>query len=226
MTGASWSGYVGTVSAAFRNAYALPSELAMPAFGYPFRQARGGLGTARARSDTALSIAPALSTVIVFTLDSSGGMSGLRVAASSLSGAADASAMAALTSAATAHAFPAISVRTEPETGPLRSRPLDRAARGRPIYDGRMAVSPNLAPRVAWSLSRRGLGQISPPMIHLPRQRRTARPLRSSSTRGDTRSCQPYGHLGAAREEELSRKADPSPFVSHTPCPDSCSHLH
>jgi hypothetical protein len=54
-----------------------------------------------------LAAAPTLSGVIAFTLDSSGTVSGLRIAASSLSGPADTSVLAAISEADAAHAFPA-----------------------------------------------------------------------------------------------------------------------
>jgi hypothetical protein len=82
----------------------LPSDLQLPAFGAPFttdaassgRNAKGSVGD----------VAPTLSSVFVFTLDSSGALTGARVAASALSGPADTSVLAELERAAAAHAYP------------------------------------------------------------------------------------------------------------------------
>ena len=100
----SWLVYTRAVLSTVQKAYAMPSELDLAAFGSPLRVNRRDQGV----QDTALRIAPALSTVVSFSLDSTGAASDLRLRASSLSGGGDTSALAAVAEAAGAHAFPAI----------------------------------------------------------------------------------------------------------------------
>jgi hypothetical protein len=108
-----WSGYVDRVLTAVRRAFVMPSDLPMPVFGYPFRMAPLTSGALKAAaSEPSLATIPTLSAVIGFTLDSSGAMSGLRVAASSLSGPADTSVLAAIAGVDVTHGFPPI---PEPE---------------------------------------------------------------------------------------------------------------
>ena len=104
-----WSRYVDGVLTAVRSAFVMPSDLPIPVFGYPFRMSplASGVPAPGARQPS-LAAAPTLSGVIAFTLDSSGTVSGLRIAASSLSGPADTSVLAAISEADAAHAFPAI----------------------------------------------------------------------------------------------------------------------
>lgn len=102
-----WSGYVDRVLAVVRTAFVMPSDLPISVFGYPFPMAELALGTAKPReASPALAVAPTLSSVFAFTLDSNGTVGGLRTAASSLSGPADTSVLAAISEADAAHAFP------------------------------------------------------------------------------------------------------------------------
>jgi hypothetical protein len=102
-----------------RGAFVMPSDLPIPMFGSPFGLTAATTGprtpTAARRS---LATAPTLSSVITFTLDSSGTVHGLRIAASSLSGPADTSLLAAITEAGETHAFPAIPA-SAPLPGPV-----------------------------------------------------------------------------------------------------------
>ena len=99
-----WTAYTDSVLSVIDRWSVLPTELRLATFGPPFttdtdasrRNAKAGVGD----------VAPTLSSVFVFTLDSSGGLTGARVAASSLSGPADTSMLAELERAAAAHAFP------------------------------------------------------------------------------------------------------------------------
>jgi|GEM_PF-1439239 len=99
--------YRDSILAAVRRYFALPSDLTLHVLGYPFpspdTMATGSDPRAHRRG---ADVAPALSGVAVFTLDSTGRMAGLRVAVTSLSGAADTSVLAAVQRAADAHAFP------------------------------------------------------------------------------------------------------------------------
>ncbi len=105
MPKAAWMAYSDSVLSVVDRLSVLPTELMLPSFGIPFVRGPEG-NSARAHGGERL-VSPALSTVIVFTLDSSGGLAGARVAASSLSGAADTAVLAMLQRAAGAHALPA-----------------------------------------------------------------------------------------------------------------------
>ena len=99
-----WTTYTDSVLSVIDRWSVLPTDLRLPTFGPPFttdadasgRNAKAGVGD----------VAPTLSSVFVFTLDSSGVLTGARVAASALSGPADTSMLAELERAAAAHAFP------------------------------------------------------------------------------------------------------------------------
>jgi hypothetical protein len=130
MPDTAWSGYKGRVLAALDRVAALPTELALPAFGIPF-PLRGG-GSARGR----LAIAPTLSNVVGFTLDGRGALTSARVAASSLSPDADTTSLAMIQAAALAHSFPALpsgpgladSVQLYLQIASIEPRPGTRAA--------------------------------------------------------------------------------------------------
>jgi hypothetical protein len=96
-------GYSTRVLTAIRESFVLPSEPRLPAFGAPFSPP--SVTTDRSRNP-GLEVTPTLSTVVAFTLDSTGSLQGARVTASSLSGGADTSALAAIELAASAHRFP------------------------------------------------------------------------------------------------------------------------
>lgn len=95
-----WRAYKDSVVASIGRWVVLPSEILLPAFGAPF--ARPG---ARKAGDNR-AVAPTLSAVVVFTLDSAGALTAAHIAASSLSGAVDTSLLAGLARAASANAFP------------------------------------------------------------------------------------------------------------------------
>jgi TonB family protein len=101
-----WIGYVNAVLATLQRAYVLPSELGTSAFGTPVRVDRAVPIVTKKRPETMLGITPALWTVISFTLDSAGRVTGAQVTASALSGEADTSALAAVAEAAFHHALP------------------------------------------------------------------------------------------------------------------------
>ena len=107
---ARWSRYADSVLHAIRHAFALPTEVPLPVFGFPFRPVAGTeSGTAAAAGQAAPTgpqVAPAPSGVIVLTVDSSGSLVEAHVAASSLSGASDTAMLAAIQGASAAHALP------------------------------------------------------------------------------------------------------------------------
>jgi Carboxypeptidase regulatory-like domain len=104
-----WSAFSNGVLNAVRNAFIMPSDLPLPAFSYPLQRSMPAPGTAKpTATPPSLATVPALSSVIVFTLDTAGAVHGVRLAASSLSGPADTSLLAAVMSASDAHAFPPI----------------------------------------------------------------------------------------------------------------------
>ena len=107
MPDAMWASYKGRVLGALDQSAALPSAVALPAFG----AATGGaakLESAKKDSRADLEVVPAWSNVIEFTLDDTGGLANARVAASALSPEADTSVLAIVERAAAAHAFPSL----------------------------------------------------------------------------------------------------------------------
>jgi hypothetical protein len=96
-----WSRYSDEVLAAFRRSFALPSPLPLPVFGYAHPALAPG-----SLKPKGLATTPTLSSTISFTLDQAGALTDPRVAASSLSGDADTSILAAVQAAGAGHAFP------------------------------------------------------------------------------------------------------------------------
>ncbi len=109
-----WVHYSELVLAAFRQAFALPSQLALPVFGY----AHPAL-LPKSLKPSGLAVAPSLSSVVVFTLGPTGALLDSRVGASSLAPGADTSVLAAVQAAASTHAFPAMPTTT-PAHQPIR----------------------------------------------------------------------------------------------------------
>ena len=99
-----WTSYTDSVLSVIDRWSVLPTDLWLPAFGPPF--ARDADGRERNAKAGVGDVAPTLSSVFVFTLDSSGALMDARVVASALSGPADTSMLAELERAAAAHAFP------------------------------------------------------------------------------------------------------------------------
>ena len=108
-TDTSWSKYAGRVLAALRGAFVMPSDLPLPAFGYPLhksgRKQRPDAATG-IRPD--LDVEPTLSAVASFTLDSSGQVGEPQIEVSSMSGPADTSLLAAIADAGATHALPSL----------------------------------------------------------------------------------------------------------------------
>jgi hypothetical protein len=103
-----WMAYTDHVLSVIDRWSVLPTELELPTFGPVFTADSGGSG--RSAHAGIGDVAPTLSSVFVFTLDSSGGLTGARIAASALSGPADTSMLAELERAAAAQAFPRFAV--------------------------------------------------------------------------------------------------------------------
>jgi Carboxypeptidase regulatory-like domain/TonB-dependent Receptor Plug Domain len=102
-----WSEYTGRVMRAVHRWAVLPSELTLPSFGVvDAKRAADSAGPRRAHQMR--DVAPTLSSVIGFTIDSAGALVEAHVAASSLSGAADTSMLVMLAQAAAAHDFPPV----------------------------------------------------------------------------------------------------------------------
>jgi hypothetical protein len=102
-----WSEYTGRVMRAVHRWAVLPSELTLPSFGVvDTKRAADSAGPRRAHQMR--DVAPTLSSVIGFTIDSAGALVEAHVAASSLSGAADTSMLVMLAQAAAAHDFPPV----------------------------------------------------------------------------------------------------------------------
>jgi Carboxypeptidase regulatory-like domain/TonB-dependent Receptor Plug Domain len=101
-----WSSYKAGVLNALDRSATLPTELFLPVFGIPFAAA----GKADGESSRDLRVAPTLSNVIQFTLDSGGALMSTHVAASSLSASADTMALAIVEGAGATHAFPRLPV--------------------------------------------------------------------------------------------------------------------
>jgi len=105
MPDTAWVQYKEHVLAALNRWSALPSELILPTFGLPFALRRGPKAAARGAHPD-LDVAPTLSNVVAFTLDATGALMSVQVAASSLSGGADTSVLAMVERAGSAHDFP------------------------------------------------------------------------------------------------------------------------
>ncbi len=107
MSDAAWSAYRDQVLAGLAGGSDVPSEVLLPTFGLP--GARGsphGVPVAGVRGR--IDVAPVLSTVLSVTLDTTGAIKDMHVAASSLSGGTDTTAMAMVEQAAAARAFPRV----------------------------------------------------------------------------------------------------------------------
>jgi hypothetical protein len=96
-----WARYTDSVLGVVQEWSVLPTQLPLATFGLPFVKDVD-------RPGTLFRTSPTMSSVIAFTLDSTGTLTSTRVAASALSGAADTSLIAMLARAAAAHAFPAV----------------------------------------------------------------------------------------------------------------------
>lgn len=171
MSDSAWSTYKNQVLAALTHWSDLPSEVSLPSFGLP-----GARGAARGippgGKRTQLDVIPVLSTVLSFTLDSAGALGDVHVAASSLAGGVDTSAIAMIEQAAAAHGFPHLSGQAVTDTVQLYL--VVEAAEPGP--GGQAAV----------------LGQLEVPAWRLSR---TAR-LQASSKRSDRRPGSDRGAPG------------------------------
>jgi len=145
-----WSHYTARVLSAVRRSFALPTALTLPAVGFPFAGPTASDVGAHAKP-ASLEVAPTLSTVVAFVLDSAGSLRSARVAASSFSGAADTSVLAAVERAAALHDFPVLG---RPQAGPGPNRFV-------------LVVSTNPPAAVEQSVV---LGRIDVPMWPLRRQ--------------------------------------------------------
>ncbi len=113
MSDSAWSVYRAQILAGLARGSDLPSEALLPTFGLPAALgAAQGIPMAKLRSR--LDVAPLLSTVLSLTLDTTGAIEDVHVAASTLSGATDTSAMAMIEQAAAAHAFPRVAGQQAP----------------------------------------------------------------------------------------------------------------
>jgi hypothetical protein len=113
MSDSAWAVYRDQILAGLVRGSDLPSEALLPTFGLP--AARGAPhGIPAVNSRGRLEVAPILSSVLSFTLDTTGSIEDVHVAASSLSGATDTSAMAMIEQAAAAHAFPRVARQQAP----------------------------------------------------------------------------------------------------------------
>jgi len=107
MADTAWAQYKGRVLAALDRWAALPTELFLPTFGLAFVERPSPGGAARGTYQE-LDVTPALSTVLLFTLDAGGALRSADVVATSLSPGADTSMLAMVERAAAAHDFPSL----------------------------------------------------------------------------------------------------------------------
>jgi hypothetical protein len=145
-----WDKYGDGVLTALQRSYVLPSDISMGAFGTPLRFSRTESDSKKSPTESLVGVAPAFSTVVSFTLDSTGAASGIDIGASSLSGAADTSALAAVEQAAYTKTFP-------PMPGSLADR--------RPVHFA-LAVTTTKPPPGARAAT---LGRVSVPLWELKR---------------------------------------------------------
>ncbi len=99
-----WTAYTDSALSVIRRWSVLPTDLRLPTFGPSYTRRPDDTETNETPRDS--EVAPTISSVLAFTLDSSGTLSGAHVAASALSGSVDTSMLAGLERAAEAHAFP------------------------------------------------------------------------------------------------------------------------
>ena len=105
MSDSAWADYKYRVLSAVDRSAELPSELFLPSFSQPVsRQAQTGIPSGDGRPEVL--VTPSLSTVLAFSLDSSGALLHASIAASSISDGADTSVLAMVEQAAASRAFP------------------------------------------------------------------------------------------------------------------------
>jgi hypothetical protein len=144
-----WAEYAGRVLRAVHRWAALPTELRLPSFEtVDTRHAMGSDDPRRAHQ--LRDVAPALSSVIGFTIDSAGALAEVHVAASSLSGAADTSLLVMLAQVAAAHDFPPVPP-SPAGSGPARFNLV--VSSGEPAPGTQTAILGRVAVPV-WHLSR------------------------------------------------------------------------
>jgi hypothetical protein len=156
-----WSDYEGRVLRAVRQRAVLPTELTLPAFGVV-----DSIGLRRARQ--LRDVAPALSSVIEFTVDSGGALMEAHVAAASLSGAADTSMLVMLAQAAGARDIP----------------PVPISSRGRGVARFDLVISSGgVAPGGLAAV----IGRVAVPVWHLSRPARLVqKPRRAGASDADS----------------------------------------
>jgi hypothetical protein len=164
-----WNEYTGRVLRAVRRWAVLPTELTLPIFGLVDTQ-RGVDSYGALRPHQLRDVAPTLSSVIGFTIDSAGALVEIHVAASSLSGAADTSMLVMLAQAAAAHDFPPVPF-SPAGTGPARFDLV--VSPGLPALGTKAVVIGQVAVPV-WRLSR--------PARLVPKPRRLGAPAADSVT--------------------------------------------
>jgi hypothetical protein len=163
VTDSAWTRYRDTVLSVLERFAALPSQLILPAFGLPL--GRAGASVDGSGADGGLTVAPTLSNVIAFTLDPNGSLLHADVAASSLSGAADTSVLAAVQRASAVHALPPL---------PVVQTPIDSA----PLYFLVASIEPAPGTRAAV------LGQLQVPVWPLAHRARLAPDPRNQDSAG------------------------------------------
>jgi hypothetical protein len=106
MSDSAWEDYKYHVLSAIDTSAELPSELFLPSFSLPPDSRHRLSGVAASNRSSEDLVTPSLSTVLAFSLDSSGALKRARIAASSLSDGADTSVLAMVEQAAAVRAFP------------------------------------------------------------------------------------------------------------------------
>jgi hypothetical protein len=113
MSDRAWADYEHGVLVAIDRWAELPSELFLPSFSLPVSP-QAQRRTSSDGGGSEILVTPSLSTVLAFSLDSSGALEGAHVAASSLSDGADTSVLAMVEQAAAARAFPHLPTGVNP----------------------------------------------------------------------------------------------------------------
>ncbi len=166
-----WSSYKAKVLEAIDRSAALPTELFLPVFGMPFSTTAEN--KAEGRRDQ--KVAPTVSNVIQFTLDTGGALVSAHVAASSLSPSADTAALAIVERAAATHTYP----RLLSASGGLDSAQFFLLI---------ASIEPNVGTRAAV------IGQLEVPAWHATRTVRVAGSDQSRENE-DSRSKPPQGDI-------------------------------
>jgi hypothetical protein len=213
VSGDVWAEYTGHVLHAVQRAAVLPTELRLPIFDVVDTK-RATAGDVLYHAHQLRDVAPVLSSVISFTLDSAGALVESHVAASSLSGAADTSILVMLAQASATHEFPPV--------------PPSATGGGSAQFD--LVVSSG---EIAPATDAAAMGHVAVPVWRLSRAARLApAPRRGNAANARAGTSGPdsvtiegvvdaNGRIDMTTARVIRRSAPPTDVVRSTPSPAS-----